>query len=131
MAQTASFLSHPRVRIAALIVLLAIGGVFVWLYVTAGRESTDDAQIDGHVTQIAARVGGTVQRVAVDDNQLVEPGTVLVEIDQRDYKVALDRARAELADAEASAIAAQSNVPITATTTSSSAMTSRAFTDRS
>ncbi len=70
---------------------------------TAGRESTDDAQVDAHVTPIAARVGGTVLRVPVKDNQLVEAGAVLVEIDPRDYQIAVDKARAELADAEAAA----------------------------
>src|SRR5882724_10417499 len=91
----------------------------LWLFLTAGRVSTDDAQVDAHVTQIAARVGGTVTRVAVEDNQLVDAGTVLIELDPRDYQVAVDKARAELADAEATAVAAQSNVPITSTTATS------------
>ena len=58
------------------------------------------------MTPVAARVGGTVLRVPVADNQPVEAGTVLVEIDPRDYQIALDRARAELANAEAEAAAA-------------------------
>src|SRR5262249_40585059 len=114
-----SVLSQPRVRLglSALLVLAAAGvGWYIW---TAGRESTDDAQVDGHVTQIASRVGGTIKRVAVDDNQPVEAGAVLVEIDPRDYQVAVDRARAELADAEASAHAAQSTIPITSATATS------------
>ena len=89
--------------------------VGVWLFVTRGHESTDDAQVDAHVTQMAARVGGTVARIAVVDNQVVEAGDVLVEIDPRDYQVAVDKARAELADAEATLLAAKSNVPITST----------------
>jgi membrane fusion protein, multidrug efflux system len=121
MAETveSSFFEQPRVRLGALalLVLVAIGAVWLWL--TAGHESTDDAQIDAHVTQIAARVGGTVRRVAVADNQPVEAGAPLVEIDPRDYQVAVDKARAELADAEASAAAAQSNVPIASTAASS------------
>src|SRR6185369_11795123 len=68
---------------------------------------------------MASRVGGTVLKVPVEDNQIVEAGTVLAEIDPRDYQVAVDKARAELADAEAAAITAQSNVPITSTTASS------------
>jgi membrane fusion protein (multidrug efflux system) len=75
--------------------------------------------VDAHVTQIAARVGGTIVRVLVSDNQQVASGAVLVGLDPRDYSVAVDRARAELADAEATALAAQSNVPITSTTASS------------
>ena len=86
------------------VALLAAVGVGVWLFVTRGRESTDDAQVDGHVTQMAARVGGTVLRVNVVDNQAVKAGDVLVEIDQSDYQIALDKARAELADAEAAAL---------------------------
>jgi len=68
---------------------------------------------------MAARVGGTVLKVPIADNQQVEAGTVLVEIDPRDYQVALEKARAELADAQATASAAQSNVPITSTTATS------------
>src|ERR1700682_3864323 len=110
-----SFLQHPRVRLGIVAIVLAIAGVAVWLYRTAGRVSTGDAQVDAHVTQIAARVGGTVTRVAVEDNQLVDAGTVLVELDPRDYQVAVDKARAELADAEAGAVAAASDIPIIAT----------------
>jgi len=105
-------------------VLLAIGAG-VWWWIAAGRESTDDAQVDAHITPIAARVGGTVLRVPVEANQEVEAGAVLVEIDQRDYEVALERARAELADAEAAAIGARVGVPITSTTTSSNEVTAK------
>jgi membrane fusion protein (multidrug efflux system) len=104
----------------AVVAVLATGA---WLWATAGRESTDDAQVDAHVTPIAARVGGTVLRVPVADNQQVEAGATLVEIDPRDYEVALERAKAELADAEAAAQAANVNVPITSTTASSNVST--------
>ena len=105
-----------RVRLIAggVIVVAVVIGVWVWL--SSGHESTDDAQIEGHVTQVAPRVGGTVLRVAVNDNQQVELGAVLVEIDPRDYQIALEKAKAELADAQATAAAAQSNVPITSAT---------------
>ncbi|HEY2905625.1 MAG TPA: HlyD family secretion protein [Vicinamibacterales bacterium] len=122
-AQSPSLFQQSRVRIGLGVVLLAIVGVVVWLFVTAGRESTDDAQVEGHVVQISARVGGTVQRVAVEDNQRVAAGAVLVELDPRDYQVAVDRARAELADAQATAAAAQSGVPISATSTTSNVTT--------
>jgi membrane fusion protein, multidrug efflux system len=118
-----SLLQQPRVRIAIGVVLLVVAAVVVWFVVTAGEESTDDAQVEGHVVQIAARVGGTVQRVPIEDNQRVEAGAVLVELDPRDYQVALDRARAELADAEASASAARSSVPITTTESKSNVTT--------
>ena len=120
-----SLLANPRVWIGVLVVLLAAIGIGVWLFLTAGRESTDDAQVDAHVTQIAARVGAPITKVNVEDNQRVEAGAVLVELDPRDYQVALDRMRAELADAEANAIAAQSNVPITSTTATSNVATAR------
>ena len=93
------------------VILVVIGGV--WLWATSGRESTDDAQVDAHVTPIAARVGGPVTAVPVADNQQVEAGAVLAQIDQRDYQVALDKARAELADAQAALVAARAAVPIT------------------
>ncbi len=114
-----------RIRIIAAVLVVAAIGVGVWFWLTAGRESTDDAQVDAPVTQVAARVGGTITKVAVNDNQPVELGAVLVELDRRDYEVATEKARAELADAEATAIAARSNVPITSTTAASNVTTAR------
>jgi membrane fusion protein, multidrug efflux system len=114
-----------RLRILGGALVLAAVGIGVWLWLSAGHVSTDDAQVDAHVTQIAARVSGTVTKVAVNDNQLVDAGAVLVELDPRDYQVAIDKARAELADAEATAIAAQNNVPITSTTAASNVTTAR------
>jgi len=104
-----------RLPLIAGIVVILILAAGVWLWATAGQESTDDAQVDAHVTPIAARVGGTVLSVPVNDNQQVEAGAVLVQIDTRDYQLALDRAKADLADAEAAAVAARANVPITTT----------------
>ena len=100
---------------AAVLIVLALG---VWLYYSA-RESTDDAQIDGHIVAISPRVGGTVVAVNVNDNQYVEAGTLLVQIDPTDYQVALDKAKADYEDAEAQALAAGTNVPITTTTSGS------------
>jgi len=117
--RSSSFVSSGPFRAIVAVLLLAIIGVGVWWWMTQGRESTDDAQVDAHVIPIAARAGGSVLRVPVEDNQVVDAGTVLFEIDPSDYQVAVDKARAELADAEAAAIAAQSNVPITSTTASS------------
>ncbi|MFN7914762.1 MAG: HlyD family secretion protein [Vicinamibacterales bacterium] len=117
-----------RVLIGGLVVLLAAAGI--WWWTSQGRETTDDAQVDAHMTQVASRVGGTVLRVPVNDNQQVEAGTVLVEIDPRDYQVAVDKAKAELADAEAAAIAAQSNVPITSTTSESGISTAQSALDQ-
>src|SRR5271166_6530094 len=88
----------------AVLVLLAVG-FFVYRYATS-YESTDDAQVDGHVNSISARVSGHVTKLNVEDNQYVEKGTVLVEIDPADYEVAVALARAVLADAQAQAAAA-------------------------
>jgi membrane fusion protein, multidrug efflux system len=112
-----------RIRILVGVAVLAGLGAGAWFYLTRNRESTDDAQVDAHVTPVAARVGGTVLRVPVADNQPVDAGTVLVEIDPREFQIALDRARAELATAEAELAAANANVPITATSTSSGVAT--------
>ena len=120
-----SFFQQPRVRMVAGVVLVLVIAAGVWLWATSGRVSTDDAQLDARVTQISSRVAGTVARVAVADNQLVEPGTVLIELDPRDYQVAVDKARAELADAEATAVAVQTSVPITSTTAASNLTTAQ------
>ncbi len=120
------FHRQPRARLilAGIVLLLIVGGA-VWHYFSI-RESTDDAQIDGHITPISARVGGTVVAVEVNDNQYVQAGTVLVRLDPRDYQVALERAGADLANAEAAARAARTGVPITSTTTSSRVSTAQA-----
>jgi membrane fusion protein (multidrug efflux system) len=120
---------RARMIFLAVVVLAVVGGVSVWRYY-AVRESTDDAQIDGRITPIAPRVGGTVMAVPVSDNQEVTAGTSLVQIDPRDYQVALQRAQADLADAQAALQAAQSGVPITATTTASQVTTATANVER-
>jgi membrane fusion protein (multidrug efflux system) len=124
-ADSVPFLRSRQFRIGAGILVLVIAAGAAWFYLTAGRESTDDAQLDARVSQVASRVGGTIARVAIEDNQLVEAGAILVELDPRDYQVAVDKARAELADAEASALAAQSAVPITSTTAVSNVSSAR------
>jgi membrane fusion protein (multidrug efflux system) len=101
-----------RWRIGAIVLAVVLAVVAIVWWRSRGRESTDDAQVDGRITPIAARVGGTVVKVAVDNNAPVEAGAVLVQIDPRDYQVAIDRARAELADAQANAAAATTGVPI-------------------
>ena len=99
-------------------ILLLIAAVFLWRYFTS-YESTDDAQIDGHVNSISARISGHVSKLNVQDNQYVEAGTVLVEIDPTDYQVAVDRAQADYNDAKATADAASVNVPVISVSTES------------
>jgi len=112
-----------RILIGVLVVVALAAGI--WWWTTRNRESTDDAQVDAGVTPIAARVGGTVMSVPIVDNQEVKEGTVLLEIDKRDFEIARDRARAELADAEASAAAARAGVPISSTTAASGVTTAK------
>jgi membrane fusion protein (multidrug efflux system) len=117
----------PRAKwlLGAVIVVVLVSVAWLWRYY-ASRESTDDAQIDGHIVPISPKVGGTVVAVNVRDNQDVEAGTVLVQIDPTDYKVAVEHAQADLAEAQADARAAGANVPITSTTTGSQVSTADA-----
>ena len=118
-----SFTKRPAFRLLAALVVVVILAAAAWFWLTAGRESTDDGQVDADVTPIAARISGVVSRIPIRDNQQVEAGTILVELDSRDYEVAVSKARAELADAEAAAEVAHSTVPITTTTVSSNVTT--------
>lgn len=106
-------------------VIVAAAGFFVWRYLGT-YEGTDDAEVDGHINNVSARVSGYVLKVNVDDNQSVEKGAVLVEIDPRDYQVAVERAKAELADAEATAQAMNLNVPVQTIGTTSQVSSSEA-----
>ena len=110
----------PRFRRLLILILavLLVAGFFLWHYFTS-YQSTDDAQIDGHLNAISARISGHVEKLLVDDNQYVQAGTTLVKIDSRDYQVAVDRAKADYADALAAAQAAQVSVPITSVSTGS------------
>jgi membrane fusion protein (multidrug efflux system) len=119
--------SNPRARfyVIALILVLIVAGIFAWRYFQS-YESTDDAQVDGHLMPLSARIGGYVTKVNVDDNQYVTAGTVLVEIDPRDYQVAVDQAKAALEDARAAAQASNLNVPITNVNTASQLSSSEA-----
>lgn len=100
-------------------IILIVAGYFIYIEYFAYRESTDDAQIDGHINPIAAKVSGHVISINVKDNQFVKAGTVVVKIDPRDYEVAVEKARADLAAARSAAEAAHTQVPITSTTTAS------------
>jgi membrane fusion protein, multidrug efflux system len=122
-----AFLGNKRARwgIAIVVLVLLVGGYFAFRYF-ASYESTDDAQIDGHVNSVSARVSGHVIKLNVEDNQYVEKGTVLVEIDPADYQVSVEQAEAEYADAQAQASASGINVPITNVNTSSQVASAQA-----
>ena len=118
--------SIPRKRrrltrpILGAIILLAvlIGGYSEWRHLST-YEATDDAQVDGHINAISARVSGQVLEVRAEDETLVHAGDVLVHIDPRDLEVAVAKAAADLADAEAAYESSRITVPITSATTSS------------
>lgn len=108
----------------ALVVVLAVGGYYLWRYFGT-YESTDDAQIDGHLNAISARINGQVSQVLVEDQQVVKQGDVLVKIDPSDFEVAVARAEADLADAEATLESSRTDVPIVSTNTDSTLRTAR------
>jgi membrane fusion protein, multidrug efflux system len=107
-------LGSPKVRrillVGGVVALAVIVGLFLYYH---DRESTDDAQVDGHITPVASKIYGRVAQVLVLDNQAVKAGQVLVKIDPRDYQAALDQAKAQLALAEADAQSAGVDVPRT------------------
>src|SRR5262245_49427957 len=111
------------------LLVVGVGGGILWRYFSS-YESTDDAQVDAHLYPISARITGHVVRVNVDDNEYVQQGTVLVEIDPKDYEVAVDQARADLANAQASAQSSQIDVPIITTNTSSQLQSTGADVER-
>jgi membrane fusion protein, multidrug efflux system len=109
--------------ITALVLLVA--GVLLYRYFTS-YESTDDAQIDGYIYPVSSRVAGYVTRVTVDNNQYVEAGTVLAQLDPKDFEVAVANAKAKLANDEAAAATQGVTVPITSVSTSSTLSTAEA-----
>ena len=118
---------NPRFRLALIVggIVLMVAGFFLWRYL-GSYESTDDAQIDGHLNAISTRVSGHVIKLLVNDNQFVEAGTPLVEIDPKDYQVAVAKARAAYQDAQATADSLEVNVPITSVNTGSQLSSSQA-----
>jgi membrane fusion protein (multidrug efflux system) len=121
------FHTRPYVRTLLIvgIIVLLVGGFFLYRYF-ASYESTDDAQIDGHLMPLSARVTGYIIKVNVDDNQYVQQGAVLAEMDPRDYQVSVDKAQADLADAQATYESLTINVPITSVNTTSQVSSSQA-----
>ncbi len=107
-----------RIYLIPFALLLIIGAVLLWLYFSS-YESTDDGQVDVHLYPVSPRISGYVIKVNVNDNQYVQQGTVLVEVDPKDYEVAIAKARADLANAEATAKSLNISVPITSINTSS------------
>jgi membrane fusion protein, multidrug efflux system len=107
-------LANPNVRrlliVGGVVAVAVLAGLFFYYH---NRESTDDAQVDGHITPIASKIYGRVGQVMVDDNQPVKTGQVLVRIDPRDYQASLDQAKAQLALAQSDAQSAGVDIPRT------------------
>src|SRR5437867_4854108 len=106
--------ANPKVRrgliLGGIVLVAAVVGLLLYYH---NRESTDDAQVDGHITPMASKVYGRVAEVLVDDNQHVKAGQVLVKIDPRDYQTAADEAKASVLRAESEARSARVDVPRT------------------
>ncbi|HXA80240.1 MAG TPA: biotin/lipoyl-binding protein, partial [Opitutaceae bacterium] len=106
--------ANPKVQrlaiLGGVVLIAAIVALFLYYH---NRESTDDAQIDGHITPIASKIYGKVASVLIDDNQAVKAGQPLVKIDPRDYQAAVDQAKAALDLAEGEARSAGVDVPRT------------------
>jgi membrane fusion protein, multidrug efflux system len=110
--------SRRRGIIIVVIAVLIVAGLAFWWHSTFS-EDTDDAQINGHLIQVSARIAGQVQKVWVEDNQQVKKGDPIVDLDPRDLQVAVENAKAALASAEAAALAANVAVPLTSINTGS------------
>jgi membrane fusion protein, multidrug efflux system len=112
-----------KTLVRAIVWLIAVaavagGAYYAWEYFST-YEDTDDAQVDGHINAISARINGYVLDVPVDNERYVKVGDVLARIDPKDYTVALANAQADLAAAEAAFLSSRTDVPITFTTTNS------------
>ncbi len=123
---TTTEVAPPRSRrrgiIIVVVAILIVGALAYWWHSTFS-EDTDDAQVNGHLIQVSSRIAGQVQKVYVSENQQVKKGDPIVDLDPRDYQVAVENAKAALASAKASALAANVAVPLT-TVNTGSALTS-------
>jgi len=137
MAQVSERETYPTVRersrawtmVKWALALIVLSGIGVSTYIVWQRlsrvESTDDAQIDATIVPVSARVGGYVTQVLVGDQQYVKGGDLLVQLDKRDYDVAVARAQANLADAQASLKGALNSVPVASISTTSALSSAR------
>jgi membrane fusion protein (multidrug efflux system) len=108
---------HPIAKGAILVVLIALA--VAW-YIFNGRVTTDDAQVDCHITAIAPQVPGYVVDLLINDNTSVKVGDLLVQVDPREYEAEVAQAKANLEFAEAQANSAQIQIGLTRATTSHS-----------
>jgi membrane fusion protein, multidrug efflux system len=104
--------SRRRFIVIGLVAILVVGALLFWWHSTY-YEDTDDAQINGHLIQISSRIAGHVIKINVEENQYVDKGTVIAELDPTDFQTAVQQDEANLASAEAAYEAARVNVPVT------------------
>jgi membrane fusion protein (multidrug efflux system) len=102
---------NPVVLLVVPILLLFLG--LGWYFRSTGYEGTDDAQVDGHLNPVASRIDGTIKAVLADDNQTVQAGALLAELDPADDEVSVHQKRAQYDQAIAQLGAADPNLPIT------------------
>jgi membrane fusion protein (multidrug efflux system) len=119
-----------RFILLALLVIAAIVSIPVYAYYSV-RESTDDAQVDGHIVPISARINGTILSVLVNDNQQIKAGDELVRLDPADYQVAVAQAEAQFVSAQANIAESTVNLPLTTINTNASIQTSSSQTQES
>jgi membrane fusion protein (multidrug efflux system) len=112
--------------ILGVVLAVGLGGYVGFRALTAGKENTDDAQVDADVVPVAARVGGAVLKVAVADNQTVKKGDLLIDIDPRDLQAKVDQDEADVAAAKAQAAAADAQLDIVAATSKGGLSAARA-----
>jgi len=117
--------TNRRLIIAGALLVLIGAGLFLWIR-SWNRVSTDDAQVDGHIIPVSAKIYGNVVQVLVDDNQPVKQGQVLVRLDPRDYQAKVDQLKAALGVAQSQARGASVGVPLTRETTLSGASSAEA-----
>jgi membrane fusion protein (multidrug efflux system) len=120
---------RARWLLIPIVLILVVGGYAGWEYLSKW-ESTDDAQVDGHIHPVNARVGGTAISVKVKENEHVDAGTLLAQLDRRDYEIAVARAEADLAEAQAVVLAAQAGVPIASSAAGTQITSSEAVSER-
>jgi membrane fusion protein (multidrug efflux system) len=123
---TTTEVAQPRSRrrgiIIVVVAIIIVAAIAFWWHSTF-TEDTDDAQVNGHLIQVSSRIAGQVQKVYVDENQMVKKGDPIVDLDPRDFQVAVENAKAALASAQANALAANVNIPLI-TINTGSALTS-------
>jgi membrane fusion protein (multidrug efflux system) len=115
-----------RIIAVSLAVVLVSAAATAWTIHAHGYESTDDAQVDGHLNVVSPRIAGTIDAVHVTDNQIVEAGKPLVDLDPSEQKVAYTQAKAQYDQAVAQLNSQRPNIAITQADNAASGITSGA-----